>query len=87
MSLIILHVIDLSANENTIKSNLLLYPDDTVIKTKGECVQLTKVHQAVMNETKKWLSQNKLTLNGDKILKNQIWKKQQPGKHQRVYFI
>ena len=63
--LFIIYINDIELNENS-ESNLILYADDTVIKTTAKNSDLTGKHQEALDKTASWLEKNKLTLNEDK---------------------
>ena len=76
--LLIIYINDIELNENS-ESNLILYADDTVIKTTARNSDLTGKHQEALNETASWLEKNQLTLNKDKT-KTMILSKKSSGK-------
>ena len=76
--LLIIYINDIELNENS-ESNLILYADDTVIKTTARNSDLTGKHQEALNETASWLEKNQLTLNEDKT-KTMILSKKSSGK-------
>ena len=63
--LFIIYINYIELNENS-ESNLILYADDTVIKTTAKNSDLTGKHQEALDKTASWLEKNKLTLNEDK---------------------
>ena len=76
--LFIIYINDIELNEKS-ESNLILYADDTVIKTTARNSDLTGKHQEALDKTASWLENSKLTLNEDKT-KTMILSKKSSGK-------
>ena len=73
----IIYINDIELNEKN-ESNLILYADDTVIKTTARNRDLTGKHQEALDKTASWLESNKLALNEDKT-KTMILSKKSSG--------
>ena len=76
--LFIIYINDIELNQNS-ESNLILYADNTVIKTTARNSDLTGKHQEALDKTASWLKKNKLTINEDKT-KTMILSKKSSGK-------
>ena len=62
--LFIIYMNDLSLSQK--KSNVILYADDTVVKSRISASKIDDDHDRALDKVNDWLIKNKLTLNKEK---------------------
>ena len=70
--LFIIYMNDLSLSQK--KSNVILYADDTVVKSRSSASKIDDDHDRALDKVNDWLIKNKLTLNKEKT-KNMLFVK------------
>ena len=63
---------DLSLSQK--KSNVILYADDTVVKSRSSASTIDDDHDKALDNVNDWLIKNKLTLNKEKNKKHSLCK-------------
>ena len=61
---------DLSLSQK--KSNVILYADDTVVKSRSSASKIDDDHDKALDNVTDWLIKNKLTLNKEKKTKSML---------------
>ena len=70
--LFIIYMTDLSLSQK--KSNVILYADDTVVKSRSSASKIDDDHDRALDKVNDWLIKNKLTLNKEKNKKHAFCK-------------
>ena len=73
--LFIIYMNDLSFSQK--KSNVILYADDTVVKSRSSASKIDDDHDRALNKVNDWLIKNKPTLNKEKT-KSMLFVKKNP---------